>query len=223
LKRAEYSPEQIAEILSADAPCNQYIAKQKDKRTAIEKMINRAQAPTATAAAPSGPVEPTTAVLTPDQRPPLLGGFYDAAAALAMLNAHYLIGTSEKDTSIYKITDDNRLQFVPDFQFELEVANVIVPSSDGKHIPGSKFWRGHAQRHQCKLVFKPHNNLLPGEYNLWRGFGVVPWAGTAKIERLLEHIKKVICKGDERVVHLRRPTLPTGSPKSGNSANARVL
>lgn len=46
-----YTLEQIAEALLADLPCNQHIAKQKDKRRTIERAINRAHGATQVAAA----------------------------------------------------------------------------------------------------------------------------------------------------------------------------
>ena len=41
----KYTPEQIAEALLADLPCNQHIAKQKDQERAIERAINRSHDP----------------------------------------------------------------------------------------------------------------------------------------------------------------------------------
>jgi hypothetical protein len=45
LKICDYTPEQIAEALSADLPCNQHIANQADKRRAIERAIVRSYNP----------------------------------------------------------------------------------------------------------------------------------------------------------------------------------
>ncbi|HUZ32122.1 MAG TPA: VapE domain-containing protein [Xanthobacteraceae bacterium] len=47
----KYTPEQIAEALSADLPCNQHIAKQKDQQRAIERAISRSHSPTQVATA----------------------------------------------------------------------------------------------------------------------------------------------------------------------------
>jgi predicted P-loop ATPase len=47
LHRVGFTPEQMAEVLSAQVPCNQYITKQGGDRATIEKIIERAQAPTA--------------------------------------------------------------------------------------------------------------------------------------------------------------------------------
>jgi hypothetical protein len=46
LQRAGYSPEQMAEILSAKLPCNKYIHDHTDVRRIIEKVIERARAKT---------------------------------------------------------------------------------------------------------------------------------------------------------------------------------
>jgi hypothetical protein len=40
-----YTPEQIAEALSADLPCNQHVAQQQDKERAIERAIGRSHPP----------------------------------------------------------------------------------------------------------------------------------------------------------------------------------
>jgi hypothetical protein len=45
LKRCNYTPEQVAEALSADLPCNQHIASQEDKERAIERAISKSHAP----------------------------------------------------------------------------------------------------------------------------------------------------------------------------------
>ena len=85
---------------------------------------------------------------TPERRKRLLGGTYDSATALDLLNSHYMIGKSKQETAIFRITDDNRLVFVPQHQFELEVANIFMQSSEGKHIPAYKFWIENPRRHQ---------------------------------------------------------------------------
>jgi hypothetical protein len=41
LQRAGYAPEKIAEILLADLPCNQGLAKHTDRRPAVEKIVRR--------------------------------------------------------------------------------------------------------------------------------------------------------------------------------------
>jgi Virulence-associated protein E len=44
-KFCNHTPEQIAEVLLADLPCNQHVAKQKDKERAIERAITRSHDP----------------------------------------------------------------------------------------------------------------------------------------------------------------------------------
>jgi hypothetical protein len=196
MMRNGYSPEQMAEILSVDVPCNQYITKQTNTHRAIEKAINRQEAPKQVA---TGPCEPTIEVAPPEQRKPLLGGTYDAATALELLNSHYMIGRSlaENETLIYRITDKNRLLPIPREQFILEVENISIQPATGEPIPGHKFWRSHPKRHQRNIVFKPHGTDDPKEYNLWQGFGVARRPGRQKIERLLTHIREVICRSDQ--------------------------
>ena len=46
---AKYTPEEIAEALLADLPCNQHISNQTDKRRAVERAITRSHGPEALA------------------------------------------------------------------------------------------------------------------------------------------------------------------------------
>jgi hypothetical protein len=192
---ARYSLEEIAEALMADLPCNRHITDNPDPHRAVERAINRSHD---RKPATEGPCEPTIAVPTPERRKRLLGGIYDSATALDLLNSHYMIGKSQQETAIFRITDDNRLVFAPQKQFELEVANIFIQSSEGKHIPAEKFWTENPRRHQRDLVFKPDGTSKSSEYNLWRGFAVEPRKGWQKQRRLLRHILHVICCNDRQ-------------------------
>ena len=186
--------EEIAEALMAKLPCNRHVTDNADPQRAVERAINRSHDRKPVA---EGPCEPTVAVATPERRKRLLGGIYDSTTALDLLNSHYMIGRSKQETAIFRITDDNRLLLVPQKQFELEVGNIFIQSSEGKHIPADKFWIENPRRHQRGLVFKPDGNTQPNEYNLWRGFAVEPRKGWQKQRRLLRHIFHVICCGDK--------------------------
>ena len=56
---------------------------------------------------------------------------------------------------------------------------------------------GEPVRHQRVIVFKPTGGTKPNEFNLWRGFAVVPREGWQQIRRLLRHILIVICRRDK--------------------------
>jgi Family of unknown function (DUF5906) len=126
----------------------------------------------------------------------LLGGVYLPDEALRMMNSRYVIGTTEQETAIYRRSEDGPLIFIPNDQFELEVANIFVKPSNGsgRCIPVGKFWKQHPQRSELELVFRPGGAIGPGQYNQWLGFGVAPRKTRQKIRWLLRHIWKVICR-----------------------------
>ena len=139
--------------------------------------------------------------LPPPLRSPLCGGRYTPAEALAVLNAHFFIGKSNQETAIFRINEDGTITFLPPEQFKLEIQNIFVKVGNGgavKLIPGDKFWKENPKRHQRKLVFKPGGSTDPSEFNLWRGFALEPHRGWQKQQRLLKHIREVICRRDTK-------------------------
>ena len=142
---------------------------------------------------------PLVPVLPPEKRKPLHGGVYSPDEALELLNSHYLVGKSDQEVSIFRIRDDGLLAFTPPEQFKLDVANIFVRLSAGsaKPMPVEKFWKESPRRHERRIVFEPGGTAKPGEFNLWRGFGVEPRKGWQKQRRLLRHILKIICRGDK--------------------------
>jgi hypothetical protein len=134
-----------------------------------------------------------------ENRDRLHGGTFSSAAALKLLNSHYLIGKSEQDSGIFRIRDDGSLAFTTSEQFTLEVGNIFVKSSDGSNKPtrAEKFWKEHQWRHERIIVFKPGGTTDPSEFNLWRGFGVEPRRGWQKQRHLLRHILQIICRRDK--------------------------
>jgi len=130
------------------------------------------------------------------QRPPLQGGEYSGAAALDLLNSHFMVGKSKQETAIFRINDDGTISFVPTEEFKLAVQNIFVKDSSKK--PVEKYWRESKDRNERLLVFKPGGSAQPHEYNLWRGFGVEPRKGWQKQRRFLRHLLKVICRRDKQ-------------------------
>jgi hypothetical protein len=133
------------------------------------------------------------------KRERLRGGTYSDAAVLKLLNSHYLIGKSERESGIFRVRDDGSLAFTTSEQFKLEVGNIFVKSFDGSNKPirAEKFWKEHQWRHERIIVFKPGGTTEPTEFNLWRGFGVEPRKGWQKQRRLLRHIWEIICRRDK--------------------------
>lgn len=71
---------------------------------------------------------------------------------------------------------------------------------DGKDKPLTYVWKTWADRRQYRgITFKPigigKNDTVEGFYNQWQGFSVEPRAG--KCDRILFHLKEVLCSGNE--------------------------
>ena len=135
------------------------------------------------------------AALPPSQRKPLKGGRYRPAEALQLMNSHYFVGTTDRETGIFRIKDNGSPVFVPPEQFKLEVANIIVDFANP--VAGEKYWKEHPHRHQRELVFKPSATTEAGEHNLWQGYGVAPRQARRKVRSLLRHIWRVLCRWDK--------------------------
>jgi hypothetical protein len=139
---------------------------------------------------------------TRSQRQDLLGGgIYPPQTAIALINEHYCIGTTENDVAIYRIADDGTLSFVKTDEFKLHVANMQVEvwlDNRRKIFAASKHWMESKLRNQKAIVFKPGGTNKPNEYNQWRGFGIVARKGFQRQRRLLRHIYEVICRSDKQ-------------------------
>jgi len=138
-------------------------------------------------------VNPTSSNST-DKDKPLQGGIYSEADALALLNDRFFVGLTEADVGVYRVNGDGSAAFMGEKDFKLLLANVHVRRNETL-ISAEKFWRTHAHRSQCEIVFNP-GETKPLEYNLWRGFAVDPLEGWDKQWRFLRHIYKVICRRD---------------------------
>lgn len=85
--------------------------------------------------------------------------------------------------------------------FTLALAN-HTQESNGRVIKLSKLWMEwrHRREYDC-MTFKPCKEAESNEYNIWRGFAVEPaanWKHPA-VEKLLDHILKNACGGDEKL------------------------
>src|SRR5207302_10768088 len=120
-------------------------------------------------------------------RASLQGGAYSKAAALELLNSHFMVGKSMQEIAIFRINDDGTISFVPTEEFKLAIQNIFVQLGT-KQVPAEKYWRESSDRRERVLVFKPGGTAQPHEYNLWRGFGVEPRKGRQKQRRFLRHL-----------------------------------
>lgn len=131
------------------------------------------------------------------QRLSLRGGEYSEAAALDLLNSHFMVGKSMQETAIFRINDDETISFVPNDEFKLAVQNIFVKAG-ARLVPAEKYWRENTDRRERVLVFKPGGTAQPHEYNLWRGFGIEQRKGWQKQRRFLRHLFRVICRRDKQ-------------------------
>ena len=68
-----------------------------------------------------------------------------------------------------------------------------------KLIKAEQFWTSHPEREERQVIFDPKapaGIAVKGKYNLWRGFAVVPRKVTGKQQRMLRHLREVICQRD---------------------------
>jgi len=73
----------------------------------------------------------------------------------------------------------------------------IGSDKDGRPIyePAGKWWLKHPLRRQYdNIIFAP-NREIDNSYNLWQGFNFQPLPG--KCEKFLNHLKTIICNGNE--------------------------
>lgn len=62
-------------------------------------------------------------------------------------------------------------------------------------IPVGKWWMTHEHRREYREVTFFPNRDIPGAMNLWRGYGCDAVPGDCSL--FLEHVRKVLCKGNE--------------------------
>lgn len=76
--------------------------------------------------------------------------------------------------------------------------NQRIPTAAGSE-PISKYWMRHPERRTYPrgVVFAPGREV-EGALNLWKGFAVEPDRG-ASCDRLLRHLREVICRNDEAI------------------------
>ena len=86
----------------------------------------------------------------------------------------------------------------PDFLKRLS-GEVVISGVDDKgqtkYLAASAFWSGNTNKHVYKRIVFTNQKVGSDAYNLFTGFGVKPKEG--KFDRILDHVKNVICSGDE--------------------------
>jgi Family of unknown function (DUF5906) len=122
---------------------------------------------------------------------------------LKLFNSNFLVGRGANGSvGIFIIKPDGTLDFMPEKMFKLLTENLLVddrfdPRYGDAPVAGHIWWLAEEKRHTRTLVFKPTGDVAPDEWNLWTGFAIKPKKGRKLVQRLLHHIKNVICRGDE--------------------------
>jgi hypothetical protein len=120
--------------------------------------------------------------------------------SLQELNKTYAVVQVGGDVVILQERLDGEVVFLKEAAFRLKLKNRLVPSdfSADKTQPLTAAWLGWRDRRQYeRVVFKPGATDLPStDYNLWRGWSVVP-CSDGSCELFLDHLRQVVCNGDD--------------------------
>jgi hypothetical protein len=134
----------------------------------------------------------------------------EAAQLLAELNRDNAVVLDGGKTLVlrferveYSADNEQYAYEVPTFlrfnDFKNFYLNRRIRISDDKTMSVGAWWVGHSRRKQYTgLVFEPKSPaIIHGKLNLWRGWGVEPQKGDWLL--MHQHIKDVLCAGDEAV------------------------
>ena len=118
---------------------------------------------------------------------------------VAELNKMYALVMVGDKAAVMRETATEGIRFWAVTSFSQWLANrsLKFQTTEGvKNIPLAQYWLRHPQRRQYEgIVFDPTRLVVPGHYNLWRGFTVEPIAGDCT--KFLAHLKDNVARGDE--------------------------
>jgi hypothetical protein len=126
-----------------------------------------------------------------------VGGIQRRLTNMGALNARYAILECEGAQSVYV----HRSDFMPINDGDLyrrlrrEVVHYQTKTGENRYVDAFKFWTTHARQHVYRRVAFTSKPIPGDTLNLFRGFGVVPEVG--KCSLILNHIREVICSGNE--------------------------
>jgi len=75
------------------------------------------------------------------------------------------------------------------------VLSGVDEKGQAKYLPASTFWIGNTHKKIYRRIVFTNQKVSDDTYNLFTGFGIDPRNGNC--EKILNHIKEVICSGDE--------------------------
>lgn len=128
----------------------------------------------------------------------LVGGVRKRLTTLTELNRRFaLLETSGSATAYVSRAD---FLLIKDDDLRRRLAGEVVKIGSDKdghpsYIPAAKFWTEHADRHRYRRIVFTNHTADDETLNLFHGFGVEPRPGLCDL--ILEHIRDVICAGDE--------------------------
>jgi hypothetical protein len=127
-----------------------------------------------------------------------IGGTLKRAVTIDDLNRRFALLEQDGSPSVFVSRRD--FLALQDCDLRRRLANEVVQVDvkDGKPIyePAFKVWTGHAERHLYRRVVFTSESIGADCLNLFRGFGVTPKAGNC--EKIIAHIRDVICSSNER-------------------------
>ena len=145
--------------------------------------------------------------VAPKSEPPKESrGEAELSRAMAEFNRRYAVVNEGGKAVVYERTSDLvlkrsvivRIQF-SDLKKLYQHQKISVPTKSGGSITKSpaEWWLSHRDRRTYLdgVVFDPTGNAPPTCWNLWNGFAVEPLPGDWS--RLKDHVRNVICAGDE--------------------------
>ncbi len=142
-------------------------------------------------------INETAEVFEPRPKTVVQNGILKRVVTLADLNAQFAILEQDGSPSVYV----HRRDFLPiqDQDLKRRLAGEVVEIGKKDKQPLYKgafaFWTQNAERHVYRRVAFTNKPIAGDTLNLFRGLGVVPKAG--KCERIIKHVREVICSGND--------------------------
>jgi hypothetical protein len=120
---------------------------------------------------------------------------------LEQINEHYAVVQIGSSVQIMQERDGEMVLLARrDFELLFSNQSVQVTDADGKQKEAKlarRWLEWPGRREYERLVFRPGRPAGPGEYNLWRGWGVERNPdGTCT--RFLDHLRRIVCSGNDQ-------------------------
>ena len=118
---------------------------------------------------------------------------------IARYNEQYALVRKLKNVVLDIPPGGGRPDYLPIEHWRTLTANERVPV-DGKQVPISRLWIAHPERRTFDQIIndptEPPYSAVGTSFNLWPGFAIAP-STEGRCDLLLEHIRRVICRGNE--------------------------